>query len=97
MDEEGNPAIVRTGTTEAAVELYDKCGPGLSDCKLPIWSPNSKRFAMNAPEQGRYLPTSFYQFKGDKWEELPSPDELDAVLEKNIAAQVKKRGFTQEG
>ena len=67
VDGKGNPQIVRTGTTEMAVELYDKCGPGLDNCKPPLWAPDSKRFAMNAPEQARYNPTSFYQLKGDKW------------------------------
>jgi uncharacterized protein YecT (DUF1311 family)/predicted secreted protein len=98
VDGKGNPQIVRTGTTEAAVELYDKCGPGLGDCKPPLWAPDSKRFAMNAPEQGRYNPTSFYQLKGDKWEELDDGlnDALDQVFEKAIAAQMKKRGLRKK-
>src|SRR5438874_6209878 len=99
VDEKGNPQIVRTGTTEVAVELYDKCGPGLDNCKPPLWAPDSKRFAMNVPnKQGRYNPTWFYQLKGDKWEELDDGlnDALDQVLEKAIAAQMKKRGLRKK-
>jgi hypothetical protein len=96
FDSEGNPEIVRTGTTEAVLQLYDKCGPGLGDCKPLLWASDSKRFALNAPDQGRYQPTSFYQLNGDKWEELPSPDAIGDVLDKAIAAQVKKKGLSKK-
>jgi len=96
FDSEGHPEIVRTGTTEAILQLYDQCGPGLGDCKPPLWAPDSKRFALNAPDRGRYQPTSFYQLSGDKWEELPSPDAIGDVLDKAIAVQVKKRGLSKK-
>jgi hypothetical protein len=96
FDSEGNPEIVRTGTTETILQLYDKCGPGLGDCKPLLWASDSTRFALNAPDQGRYQPTSFYQVNGDKWEELPSPDAIGDVLDKAIAAQVKKRAYPRK-
>lgn len=92
FDSKGNPEIVRAGTMETVLQLYSKCSGGPENCKPPLWAPDSKRFALNAPDQGRYQPTSFYQLKGDKWEELPPPEAIDAVLEKAITAQVKKKG-----
>jgi len=96
FDSEGNPEIVRAGTTETVLQLYDKCSGGPSNCKPPLWTSDSKRFALNAPNQGRYQPTSFYQLNGDKWEELPSPDAISDVLHKAIAAQVKKKGLSKK-
>ena len=95
FDSDGNPEIVRMGSSEAALQLYDKCGPGLGSCKPLIWAPNSKRFALNAPNQGRYRPTSFFQLKGDKWEEVELPDAVDDALEKAIAPQMKKKGLSK--
>ena len=89
--------IVRTGATEPALQLPDKCGGANGECEPPLWSPDSKRFALNAPDQGRYQPTSFYQLNGDEWKELPPPpDAIGEVLIKVILARMKKMGLRPE-
>ena len=86
--------IVRTGATEPALQLPDKCGGANGECEPPLWSPDSKRFALNAPDQGRYQPTSFYQLNGDEWKELPPPpDAISDVLNKVVLARMKKMGL----
>ena len=89
--------IVRAGATEPALQLPDKCGGANGECEPPLWSPDSKRFALNAPDQGRYQPTSFYQLNGDEWKELPPPpDAIGEVLIKVILARMKKMGLRPE-
>jgi hypothetical protein len=86
--------IVKAGATEPALQLSDKCGGANGECEPPLWSPDSKRFALNAPDQGRYQPTSFYQLNGDEWKELPPPpDAISDVLDKVIFARMKKMGL----
>ena len=86
--------IVRAGATEPALQLSDKCGGANGECEPPLWSPDSKRFALNAPDQGRYQPTSFYQLNGDEWKELPPPpDAISDVLDKVVFARMKKMGL----
>ena len=89
--------IVRAGATEPALQLPDKCGGANGECEPPLWSPDSKRFALNAPDQGRYQLTSFYQLNGDEWKELPPPpDAIGEVLIKVILARMKKMGLRPE-
>ena len=89
--------IVRAGATEPALQLPDKCGGANGECEPPLWSPDSKRFALNAPDQGRYQLTSFYQLNGDEWKELPPPpDAIGDVLIKVILARMKKMGLRPE-
>ena len=86
--------IVRAGATEPALQLSDKCGGANGECEPPLWSPDSKRFALNTPDQGRYQPTSFYQLNGDEWKELPPPpDAISDALDKVIFARMKKMGL----
>ena len=86
--------IVRTGATEPALQLPDKCGGANGECEPPLWSPDSKRFALNAPDQGRYQLTSFYQLNGDEWRELPPPpDAISDALNKVVLARMKKMGL----
>ena len=86
--------IVRVGAAEPALQLSDKCGGANGGCEPPLWSPDSKRFALNAPDQGRYQPTSFYQLNGDEWKELPPPpDAIGDVLDKVVFARMKKMGL----
>jgi len=89
--------IVRAGATEPALQLPDKCGGANGECEPPLWSPDSKRFALNAPDQGRYQLTSFYQLNGDEWKELPPPpDAISDVLNKVVLARMKKMGLRPE-
>ena len=84
---------MRAGATEPALQLPE-CGGANGECEPPLWSPDSKRFALNAPNQGRYQPTSFYQWDGDEWKELPPPpDAISDVLDKVIFARMKKMGL----
>ena len=86
--------IVRADATEPALQLPDKCGGANGECEPPIWSPDSKRFALNAPDQGRYQLTSFYQLNGDQWKELPPPpDAISDVLNKVVLARMRKLGL----
>jgi len=47
-DDETGPKIVKAGTNEAALDLSDECRGSMD------WSPNSKRFAFNCYERGRW-------------------------------------------
>jgi hypothetical protein len=89
--DEDEPKIVKAGTNEVALDL---------DCKGEVlWAPDSRRFAFNCGGGGRWHTTSLYQLRGDQWKELKSPspeDEVLAVAEKAIAAQVKKRGLPKK-
>lgn len=88
---EDGPKIVKAGTNEVALDLD---GVGGLD-----WAPDSKRFACYSGGGGRWHTTSIYQLRGDQWKELkgPSPeDDAQAVAEKAIAAQVKKRGLPKK-
>jgi hypothetical protein len=96
FDSKGNPEIARAGEAEAVLQLYDKCSGGADACKPPVWAPDSKRFAFNASTEIRYQPTSFYQLKDDKWEELPAPDAIGTALEKAETAQMKKKGVSRK-
>ena len=85
--------IVKASTNEVALDLSDECRGQV------LWAPDSKRFALNCGGGGRWHGTSLYQLRGDQWKELkePSPEkEAQAVAEKAIAAQVKKRGLPKK-
>lgn len=62
------------------------------------WAPDSKRFALNCGFRGRFNGgASLYQLGGDKWKTLKSPnDDVQEILDKAIAAQVKKRGLPKK-
>jgi uncharacterized protein YecT (DUF1311 family) len=85
------PKIVKAGTNEVALDLEGIGGV--------LWAPDSKRFACYSGGGGRWHTTSLYELRGDEWKELkePSPEEeVQAVAEKAIAAQVKKRGLPKK-
>jgi len=94
VDDEGNGRLIKTGTTDTAMELSLPCGPARGGCHEPIWAPDSKRFAFNWG-QGRTRECTFYQLSGDQWKELEQLqfDQLNELLNKKIAVQVKKRGL----
>ena len=61
-----------------------------------IWAPDSKRFALNWG-RGRSHNTELYQLRGNKWKTLKSPDDdVHEILNKAIAAQVKKSGLPKK-
>jgi hypothetical protein len=85
------PKIVKASTNEVALDLEGFGGV--------LWAPDSKRFACYSGGGGRWHTTSLYQLRGDEWKELKSPspeDEVLAVAENAIAAQVKKKGLPKK-
>jgi uncharacterized protein YecT (DUF1311 family) len=85
------PKIVKAGTNKVALDLEGIGGV--------VWAPDSKRFACYSGGGGRWHTTSLYELRGDEWKELkePSPEEeVQAVAEKAIAAQVRKRGLPKK-
>jgi uncharacterized protein YecT (DUF1311 family) len=83
------PKIVKAGTNEVAVDLD---GSGGLD-----WAPDSKRFACYSGGGGRSHTTFLYQLRGDEWKELKEPiDAVHEILNKAIAAQVKKSGLPKK-
>jgi hypothetical protein len=85
------PKIAKAGTNELSLDLSD-CGRG-----NPVWAPDSKRFALNCWQGPRYQDTSFYQLRGGEWKTLKSPyDGVREILNKVIAAQVKKAGLPKK-
>jgi hypothetical protein len=86
------PKIVKAGTNEVALDLSDECRGSVD------WSPDSKRFALTCRERGRSNGgTSLYQLRGAEWKPLKSPnDDVQEILNKAIAAQVKKSGLPKK-
>jgi hypothetical protein len=95
--EDGGPKIVKAGTSEMAGDLSDVCGIGsCGEGAAVLWAPDSKRFAFNWG-QGRSHNTSLYQLHGEEWKALKSPDdEVFAVADKIIAAQLKRNGLSEK-
>src|SRR5438552_248835 len=82
--------LVKGGTNEMALDLSDHVLGGV------IWAPDSKRFALNWG-RGRSHNTELYQLRGNKWKTLKSPDDdVHEILNKAIAAQVKKSGLPKK-
>src|SRR6266542_4028195 len=82
--------LVKSGTNEMALDLSDHVLGG------GIWAPDSKRFALNWG-RGRSHNTELYQLRGNKWKTLKSPDDdVHEILNKAIAAQVKKSGLPKK-
>jgi uncharacterized protein YecT (DUF1311 family) len=83
------PKIIKAGTNEVALELDGFGGV--------LWAPDSKRFACYSGGGGRSHTTFLYQLRGDEWKELQEPiDAVYEILNKVIAAQVKKRGLPKK-
>jgi hypothetical protein len=84
--DDDQPKIVKASTNEVALELN---GIGGLD-----WAPDSKRFACYSGGGGRSHTIFLYQLCGDEWKELQEPiDAVYEILNKVIAAQVKKGGY----
>ena len=92
-DDPTGTKIVKAGTNEVALDLSDECGRGSVD-----WSPDSKRFAFNCHERGSWNGgASLYQLRAGEWKPLKSlNDAVLEILDKSIAAQVKKRGLPKK-
>ena len=92
--DETGPKIVKIDTNEVALDLSDECSGSVS----VIWAPDSKRFALDCHFKGRWQgDPSLYQLRGDEWKALKSPkDAVLEILNKTIAAQVKKRGLPKK-
>ncbi len=88
---EDEAKIVKTGTSDVAVDFSDKCGACQSATIL--WAPDSKRVALNYGNgRGEHLPL-LYQLRGEAWVALKSPgdrDEVSNLVKAAIAAQVKR-------
>src|SRR5436190_10363289 len=94
--DESQPKITSAGTNEVALDLSDQTGGNGFGSATVIWAPDSKRFAFNYG-QGRSHSTSLYQLRGDEWKALKSPDdEVSDITDKLIAAQLKRKGFSEK-
>lgn len=83
--------LVKAGTEQVALDLSNCVRGG------PLWAPDSKRFALNCWQGPRYQDTSLYQLRGGEWKTLKSPyDGVREILNKVIAAQVKKAGLPKK-
>ena len=95
------PKIVKAGSSQVILEFLkeqdfsDECSDGECTDLVPLWAPDSKRFAFRYGH-GRYYRTSLYQLRGEEWQELKSPSDNDEMLRmahQSIAAQLKKKGL----
>jgi len=87
---DGSPSIVEAGTTNIVFDLSE--GVGIPEASEVIWSPDSKRFAFNYQAGTRYQTSELYQFDGNEWQELDSP-ESDATAvpsDRSMTARKKK-------
>jgi hypothetical protein len=73
---QGVDVYFRSGETFQKIELPDLLDTNIE--KEVVWSPDSKRFALNYMIDNRkidYATVAFYQLRGDKWVALHSPVE----------------------
>lgn len=73
-------AIVKAGTEEVAVEL---AGMNLKIGDV-LWAPDSRRFAYNYQQGGRYWACSVYELAGSTWKELPEFEEKATAVKSSI-------------
>jgi uncharacterized protein YecT (DUF1311 family) len=87
---DGSPSIVEAGTANVVFNLSE--GVAVPEASEVIWSPNSKRFAFNYQAGTRYQTSELYQFDGNEWQELDSPesDATAAARDRSMTAQKKK-------
>jgi uncharacterized protein YecT (DUF1311 family) len=82
------PKILKADTKQVALDLWEQ-GPG-----GVLWAPDSKRFAL---KRSRGHQSSLYQWRGDHWVALESPEDkafsrADAV----VTAQLKRKGLSKK-
>src|SRR6266704_482900 len=93
---ENKPKIVEAGTNKVALDLSDQPAGNDFRSATVVWAPDSKRFAFNYGEQLKQA-TSLYQLSGDEWKALGSPDDkISEILQEAIAAQLKRKGLSEE-
>jgi hypothetical protein len=87
---DGSPSIVEAGTTNVVFDLSE--GVAVPEASEVIWSPDSKRFAFNYQAGTRYQTSELYQFDGNEWQELDSPecDATNAAGDRSMMAQKKR-------
>ena len=90
-----NPRIVKAGTSQTVLDLSEKVPEWGNEAKI-VWSPDSKRFAVNYTEGSQShvhaSSAALYQLRGDKWVALRSPvtDETTKPVERAQFAQLNK-------
>jgi len=85
------PKIVKAGTNEVVLDLSSSCSGSVD------WAPDAKRFACYSGGGGRSHTIFLYQLRGEEWKELEEPiDAVSEILNKAIAAQVKKSGLSKK-
>ena len=93
---ENKPKIVEAGTNKVALDLSDQPAGNDFRSATVVWAPDSKRFAFNYGQQLKQA-TSLYQLSGDEWKALGSPDDkISEILQEAIAAQLKRKGLSEE-
>ncbi|HME87742.1 MAG TPA: hypothetical protein VKE30_00855 [Chthoniobacterales bacterium] len=86
-----NAGIFKVGSDEPAVDLSENIPPQWAQGAGVLWTPDSKRVAINYRAGGRYNATVLYQLDGDKWKELGSPEEaIGKILQRAQDAQAAK-------
>ena len=88
--------IVKAGTDQMVLDLAKALDSANESCfgcdegKLS-WAPDSKRFALNYGS-GRSHQTALFQFRGDEWKALKSPnDDVNEILNKAIKRGLPKK------
>jgi hypothetical protein len=70
--------------------------PPMEDSIACIWSPDSKRFAVNARLAGRYETTELFEWTGKDFQHTPSIENtITALLAADRKAQLKKAGVPE--
>ena len=85
------PELLNANTSEPALKFEHEY------YSLPLWAPDSRRFAINYVH-GRVGTSSIYQLSGGEWKELKTlgdDDQTLAAAGKNITAQLKAKGLPE--
>ena len=92
FDGDQKTVIVKAGTNETVLDLSENVPPQFAKDATLLWTPDSKRFAINYRAGGRWNTTALYQLRADQWVALRSPEanEIYEALNRAKAAQLKK-------
>jgi hypothetical protein len=92
FDGDQKTVIAKAGTKETVLDLSENVPPQFAKDATLLWTPDSKRFAINYRAGGRWNTTALYQLRADKWVALRSPEanEIYEPLNRAKAAQLKK-------
>jgi hypothetical protein len=87
-----SPRVAKAGTSETVLDLSKDVPSQWAKEARIIWSPDSKRFALNYKADDSSTLTALYQLRGEKWVALRSPitKQTTELVERAPTAELRK-------